>query len=1226
MKTNKTVKFIFSCVLALSLVLSSFVFAPLSATAATPEIWDGTIATGFAGGTGSAVEPYLITNGAELRYLTNLCYSNSDATYGKYYKITNDIVLNDTSIDNWTASAHDFGISRPYNMWGFRGHLDGDNHIIKGLYMNHPDNDYIGLFPTAGQGATINNLGIVDSYIAGKNAGAFIGAAIGRSGDTMQTQTTLTNCFVDTTVTINGSASNGGLVGYNDANLRFTYCYATANLGTAQAGGLAGRSIWSGGAGTGNLYATQCYTTAAKYMSWNDAVLWKSGAIVNYCGVTEAAKGEGAKTAMSDLDFETIYTTKAGDYPILKVFADQSEDIIWNGTIATGFAGGDGSANNPYQIANGSQLRYLTNLCYSNSDATYGKYYIITNDIVLNDTSVANWTASAHDFGISRPYNLWGFRGHLDGANHIIKGLYMNHPDNDYIGLFPTAGQGATISNLGIIDSYIAGKNAGAFIGGAIGRSGDTLQTQTKLTNCFVDSTVTISGSASNGGLVGYNDAHLRFTNCYATANLGTAQAGGLAGRSIWSGGAGTGNLYATQCYTTAANYMSWSDISLWKSGAIVNYCGVTESAKGIDAKTAMPNLDWTIYKVKADDYPVLRAFDTDNSSALWNGNIAASLSTGSGTITDPYKISTASELAYVAKNLGTTAGKYYELTKDIVINDTSEADWTDTAAEWPSKITLGNAWDSYKGELGFAGVLNGNGHTISGIYINGGTGAGLFSIINGGAVIYNLNIDNSSITSNMAGAFGGYAKTHTYAWNGSAFASTGDLGNIRIANCTVRDGVTINGTNGAGGFIGCVTNTFDADSDNNNIIFGNCGSMATVTATASGRANGFIGENYQGGFYVNNSFCFGNAARAGLDPVSVNLMINQNANTLKDANALQALWQLDFVNTWKATAGGYPVLTTAQKHNGDITLDGLVNALDLSNLRVHLLEVRSIVNTDVNNDDETNILDLVRLKKRMIGVDSVSSSSVTLNGKTYSYVWGSEFDSNSLDTSKFSYTSDMNAYGNLSLAQNDLAYADVQDGNLVLSIKKDGDVYKTAGCIGTPSKMHYKYGYAEIRAKVPFGTATFPAFWAKSVNLGKGYLNEDEYGVEIDIFEQHISTNTVASNIHKWVKDGETMTSDDLDISKPTANITDTAAYHTYGFEWYEGIMKFYVDGECIGSYDYSTGSNPDIKDFDSEIYLILDNMMETAYAGDNFSSTFAIDYIRLYQNANDGGSLTVF
>ena len=1218
MKIKRNLKSVFACILAISLIFSSFVLST-SADDSTPAVWDGTIATAFAGGTGSITEPYLISNGAELRYLTNLCYSNSDATYGKYYKITNDIVLNDTSIANWTASANNFGISRPYNMWGFRGHLDGANHIIKGLYMNEPTNDYIGLFPTAGQGATISNLGIVDSYIAGKNAGAFIGGAIGRSGDTMQTQTTLTQCFVDSSVTINGSASNGGLVGYNDANLRFTYCYATANLGTAQAGGLAGRSIWSGGASTGNLYATQCYTTAAKYMSWSDAVLWKSGAIVNYCGVTESAKGEGAKTAMPDLDFENIYATKLGDYPILKAFAKQ-EDTIWDGTVATGFGGGDGTVNNPYQITNGAQLAYLASQSASFAIDTRWKYYVLTNDIVLNDTSSHDWKANATQWiQNGKGLNGWGFCGTLDGNGHTVSGLYITGAT--FAGLFPKIDAGATIKNLGIINSYVSGTNVGAFVGAACVGANVNSNNILNFNNCFADETVEVSGTYV-GGFVGQGQVIYKFKNCYFTGNLtGTKSRFGAAVGDTWWATGGLGDVYVDNCYTTVSKWLN-----PYAEKNTNSYKGVT--ATGIDAKTAMPNLDWSIYKVKADDYPVLRAFDTENSSALWNGTVAASLTNGSGTITDPYKISTVSELAYVAKNLGTTRGKYYELTRDITINDTSESNWTETAAEWPSKTTLGNAWESYKGEVGFAGVLNGNGHTISGIYINGGTGAGLFTIINGGATIYNLTIDNSSITSNMAGAFAGYAKTHSYSWNGSAFVSNGDLGNIRFANCVVRDGVKINGTNGAGGFIGCVTNTFDANSDNNNIIFGNCASMATVAvpAAAAGRANGFIGENYQGGYYVNNSFCFGNAGRAGYDPSSVNLVINQNANTLKDGNALGALWKFDFENTWKATEDEYPVLTTAEKHNGDIDLNGLANEADADALIDHILGVDNSVNSDVNKDGVTDVLDFIQLKLLMEHANSASKTSVTLGDKTYSYVWGSEFDGNSLDTSKFAYTSDMNGNDNLKLAQYDLSYADVKDGNLVLTAKKDGDVFKSAGCIGTPSKMHYKYGYVEIKAKIPFGTDTFPAFWAKSVNMGKGYLTDDEYGVEIDIFEQHISSNGVASNVHKWTKSGDKMTSENLGSSKPSTTISNTGEYHTYGFEWYEGMMKFYVDGVCIGSYDYSTGSNPDIKDFDSEVYLILDNMIETANAGDNLNNTFEIDYIRLYQNADDNGSLTVF
>ena len=34
-------------------------------------------------------------------------------------------------------------------------------------------------------------------------------------------------------------------------------------------------------------------------------------------------------------------------------------DSAWDGSVATAFAGGDGTESNPYQIADGAQLAYL---------------------------------------------------------------------------------------------------------------------------------------------------------------------------------------------------------------------------------------------------------------------------------------------------------------------------------------------------------------------------------------------------------------------------------------------------------------------------------------------------------------------------------------------------------------------------------------------------------------------------------------------------------------------------------------------------------------------------------------------------------------------------------------------------------------------------------------------------------------------------------------------------
>ena len=59
-------------------------------------IWDGSIAAGFAGGSGTEDDPYLISNGSELAYLAQQV--NSGRPYENvHFKLTNDIYLNDTT-------------------------------------------------------------------------------------------------------------------------------------------------------------------------------------------------------------------------------------------------------------------------------------------------------------------------------------------------------------------------------------------------------------------------------------------------------------------------------------------------------------------------------------------------------------------------------------------------------------------------------------------------------------------------------------------------------------------------------------------------------------------------------------------------------------------------------------------------------------------------------------------------------------------------------------------------------------------------------------------------------------------------------------------------------------------------------------------------------------------------------------------------------------------------
>lgn len=56
------------------------------------------------------------------------------------------------------------------------------------------------------------------------------------------------------------------------------------------------------------------------------------------------------------------------------VFAQEPAPSVWDGSVATAFAGGDGSTENPYQIANAAQLAYLASLVNN------GAEFIATDD------------------------------------------------------------------------------------------------------------------------------------------------------------------------------------------------------------------------------------------------------------------------------------------------------------------------------------------------------------------------------------------------------------------------------------------------------------------------------------------------------------------------------------------------------------------------------------------------------------------------------------------------------------------------------------------------------------------------------------------------------------------------------------------------------------------------------------------------------------------------------
>ncbi len=171
----------------------------------------------------------------------------------------------------------------------------------------------------------------------------------------------------------------------------------------------------------------------------------------------------------------------------------------------------------------------------------------------------------------------------------------------------------------------------------------------------------------------------------------------------------------------------------------------------------------------------------------------------GSGTESDPFEISEAGHLVllhemlkkeYEDVNLGTTyTDGFYILTADIALNDTADFEnWGTTAPAygWTPIGTNGND---------FAGVLDGNGHKITGMFIDADGSENEASIDNYGlfedlwGTVKNLTVEQSYLRT--AGA-----TTNTGTIAGSAYTGT-------VENCTADAVIELYGWQDAGGITG---------------------------------------------------------------------------------------------------------------------------------------------------------------------------------------------------------------------------------------------------------------------------------------------------------------------------------------------------------------------------------------------------------------------------------------
>lgn len=202
---------------------------------------------------------------------------------------------------------------------------------------------------------------------------------------------------------------------------------------------------------------------------------------------------------------------------------------------------GNGTIDDPYQI---KTLKHL-NSVNEEPDA----HYILMNNIDASDTKYWHSGEGFEPIGTFHPVLMWKkFTGSFDGQHYVISGLYINRPDDDWIGLFGyIEGDDCIIKNVCVEDCEIIGRD---YVGGLVGKN------QCTILNSHV--TGSIKGEEEVGGLVGRNDDGI-IHKSYANVTVQGAYVGGLIGRM--SGG----EIY--DCYAVGSVY------GTNRAGGLCSFC-----------------------------------------------------------------------------------------------------------------------------------------------------------------------------------------------------------------------------------------------------------------------------------------------------------------------------------------------------------------------------------------------------------------------------------------------------------------------------------------------------------------------------------------------------------------------------------------------------------------------------------------------------------------------------
>ena len=713
------------------------------------------------------------------------------------------LILNNASATVWTP----IGSETVY-----RGTFDGNGHTISGLYFYNESTDNVGLFSCVGEGGSVSNVGILDSYFYG-------------------------HFYI------------GGVCGKNDGTVKQCYFMGDVDSYRSGFGGVCGKNF-----GT----IEDCYynNTFATYL---EAVYDNYGKIMNVYGKTTSQFASGEVTWLLNGSTSTGNPvwgqTLTGGEPDAHPVSHTADNTVYatKGCVTynnTGDASEKEHGVDENGRCSGCGMRFISTKeqLFSFAEAVdNGELHInavLTEDITVNETvldaegNLVLDTASANVWTPIGREHL--YTGAFDGNGHTISGLYFSDGNVDAVGLFAHVGEGGSVSNVGILDSYFY-------------------------------------GHVQIGGVSGYNKGTIR--NCYYI---------GVVGRSSSRCGSICGLNYGTveNCYYNKTMNPNRGAVD-YNYGTIKNAFGRTTAqfASGEvtcllngSASTGNPVWGQTLTGDARDGHPV--CYNGTNKVSATKGCVGYNNTgdesekehvigeNGICTVCGTHIISTKEQLIRFAKavNDGDT-NLSAVLTDDITVNENVlDKDGklilvTESATVW---TPIGSEYKAY------SGTFDGRGHTISGLYFSDESQyyVGLFGNVEEAGVISNVNVADSYLrggryVGGVCGCNYGTIKagTNTGTVSGSSEYVGGVCGyNNGTIEASTNTGAVSGDSEDVGGVCGYNNRTIEA-STNTGAVSGDSKYVGGVCGRNYGTIQGcrnsgsVTGINYIGGVCGENNY-----------------------------------------------------------------------------------------------------------------------------------------------------------------------------------------------------------------------------------------------------------------------------------------------------------------------------------------------------------------------------------